>query len=490
MNVVEPFQRMARQQPGAPALLAAGKTTTYGELLAFAGGLANAFVADGVQPGHRIAVLGSPAIRVAGILALGWIGAVSVGITGMADDDLADLVGALELDTVYAPRDLDLRSGKVRAARIEPLLETLGSATPPPLHECAPADLWHITISSGTTGRPKGIACPYSSLVNVHLLRTLYPSGPGDAVVMVMNAAMSFSIHNWLRCLYSGACAVLAENMPVPELFKFLQSGQATHCMMTPVVANSLAQACVAAGAPQPATANRLHTISMGGGRVSSGVRALLRKHFCPNLLAHYGAAEAQVVAVLDPVLAESRPGCSGRLLPWIEAHAVGADGAVLPPGEVGRLRFRSPALASGYVGHTDTEAFRDGWFLSQDGGAVAADGVVFLRGRANDVINFAGRKFDPAILEEAILADQNILDCAVVDVPGALGPELVAVIVDPTEAADLKALVERGRKAMPGLTLRTVLRTQSLPRNPNGKIMRGAVRHAVKNAPKAGDAS
>jgi acyl-coenzyme A synthetase/AMP-(fatty) acid ligase len=70
------------------------------------------------------------------------------------------------------------------------------------------------------------------------------------------------------------------------------------------------------------------------------------------------------------------------------------------------------------------------------------------------------------------------------------MGPELVAVIVDPKHEADLDSLAERCRNAMRGIVPRKVLRAQSLPRNPNGKIMRGAVRRAVQQQKEAGDAA
>jgi acyl-coenzyme A synthetase/AMP-(fatty) acid ligase len=484
MNLVEPFIRVARQQPDRPAIIVGAQTLTYRALLSNVAKMAASFEADGVRTGHRVLVVAGPLNTVIATLALAWLGAVSADKGSTQDEKLGELAQELDLDAVYHVRDVDLGGSRARAGRIDRLPQVSaisGAVKPPPMWNGSPDALWRIVVSSGTTGRPKGIACSYASIVNVHLLRTVYPTGPGDVVVLAMSAAMGFAIHNWLRCLYTGGCALLAELLEPAQLLALLQGGQGTHCMSTPATANALAALCTQPDAPPPAPARRLHTFSTGGGRLSAGARAALAEHLCPNVVAHYGAAEAQIVAVLDSQLAQTNPGCTGRLLPWVEAHAVGPEGQVLPAGEVGRLRFRSPTLASGYVGHVDDDAFRDGWFLSQDRGMVRPDGIVVLHGRANDVINIAGRKVDPELIEEAIMADRNILECVVVAIEGPLGPELVAVIVDPSKSADLDALAERCKKATGIGRLSRVLRTSKLPRNANGKIMRNAVRASVR---------
>src|SRR5205085_476087 len=102
------------------------------------------------------------------------------------------------------------------------------------------------------------------------------------------------------------------------------------------------------------------------------------------------------LIAVADAALQQSRPRSAGRVVPWMELQAVDKDDAPLPPGKLGRLRMRSMTMAQGYLGQEGDEpgvGFRDGWFYSGDRGRVHASGLVYLGGRANDVINLSGAK-------------------------------------------------------------------------------------------------
>jgi acyl-CoA synthetase (AMP-forming)/AMP-acid ligase II len=155
-----------------------------------------------------------------------------------------------------------------------------------------------------------------------------------------------------------------------------------------------------------------------------------------------------------------------------------------LPTGASGPLRFRSPCISSGYAGPPQpdgTNAFRNGWFYSNDVGYVTPDGLVYLAGRKNDIINLSGVKLDPERIEAAILQDETIKECVVVDVPGRLGqPLLVAVVVGGDAGGD-DALRRRCLAVDPSAVPKIVLRAQSLPRNASGKILRAKVREGVR---------
>ena len=75
---------------------------------------------------------------------------------------------------------------------------------------------------------------------------------------------------------------------------------------------------------------------------------------------------------------------------------------------------------------------------------AELADGVVFLRGRAGDVINVAGRKVSPEVIEARLLTHPRVRECLVFGAPAPAierAERIVAVVAGAKElrAGELK---------------------------------------------------
>ena len=491
MNVVVPFVRQAMAEPERTALALGARTVTYGALLTKVKQFVVRFAAAGVGRGDNVGVVSGPVGYVAATLALAWVGAVSVELQGERAE-IAGIAKRLGLKFLFHSGTdgygLDHPGFKgelpLRAA-------TAGTARVPGIAGVGPREPWRIALSSGTTGHPKGILYSHEgSLVNVNLLRTVYPVAADDRVLIGMNVAMAFAVHNWMRCLTVGACAVLIELPESESMLKILHNERITHALVGPASASGIAALASADGSRHGKPPPDLRAFSVGGARVSAQLQDLLRRHVCPQAYFHYGATETHLIAVLDAAIRERYPNSSGRLLPWMEVQAVDADDHPLPPGTPGRLRLRSPALALGYVGATeeaDLRAFRDGWFYSSDVGRVSMSGIVRVQGRVNDVLNIGGAKVDPAALEDAIQQDPAITECSVVDVSDALGqPVLAVLVVTAAEELDVEGMKQRCVKLSPNCAPRLILRAEKLPRNASGKIIRAAVRRAVKASPEA----
>jgi acyl-coenzyme A synthetase/AMP-(fatty) acid ligase len=486
MNIVELFTRQALAGPDRQALQMGDLSLTYGELYETVRRIAAAFAAAGVSRGDTVAVLAPPVRTVTTTLALAWLGAVSVEVSGERAKVEA-VVRRLGVNFLFHGTAQNFafdHPGAKGQAGLDALLGGAATHPVPAMAAVEPAQAWRIAVSSGTTGQPKGIAFSHgASVTNVNLLRTVYPAAPGDRVLVAMVAAMSFAAHNWLRCLACGACAVFPKPLEVDAVLRAVHELGITHALVTPGTATEMAMRARDAEGANASPPPALHTLSVGGGRLSPQVQELLRRHVCPNLYVHYGAAETHLVAVLDPQTQQRYPQSAGRLLPWVEAQAVDAEGLPLEPGKRGRLRLRVPTLALGYVAPADEQearAFRDGWFYSNDVGSVSPDGIVRLAGRTNDVINIGGVKVDPETLEDAIQQDPAITDCAVVDVPNSLGqPVLAVVLVAATRDIDVEAL-RRRCAGVSAVWPRLVMHAKELPRNDAGKIMRGALRKAI----------
>ncbi len=196
-----------------------------------------------------------------------------------------------------------------------------------------------------------------------------------------------------------------------------------------------------------------------------------------------YGATETGIVAHLAS-FNDAKPGDKLFLASAVQASACDAYGQPLPSGAPGRLRIRSPWSFTAYAHNPEASAavFRDGWFYSDDYGAVSADGQLTLLGRMDDVINFGGVKVRPRDLEQALLSHPCIQDAAILAYPDKVAGEIpVAFVVfrQNVPMGELRAYLEQrlDRWHVPqGLVV-----TREIPRNGDGKPQRERLKEAYE---------
>lgn len=159
-------------------------------------------------------------------------------------------------------------------------------------------------------------------------------------------------------------------------------------------------------------------------------------------------------------------------------------DGRALPGVEVKispemRIALKGPMQALGYFDgqQLTRENFVDGWFITDDEGALGDDGTLMVHGRADDVIISGGEKISPSLVSDYLnrqFPDREIL---VIGVPDAeWGQSLRVIMTDsvtnqnPT-LAQIRAIIADGvsKVAAP----RSLLLLSEIPTKANGKIDR-----------------
>jgi len=144
-----------------------------------------------------------------------------------------------------------------------------------------------------------------------------------------------------------------------------------------------------------------------------------------------------------------------GPPVPGVEVRVLDDGGRPLPERRVGEILVRSGYLFRGYLDRPDlTEAaLRDGWLRTGDLGYLA-DGELFITGRIKDLILIGGRNIHPEDLEEAAcqatgLRTGRVAAFAVED--EAAGTEKAVLVAEAGGAAqtDGRALEARLRQAV-----------------------------------------
>jgi acyl-CoA synthetase (AMP-forming)/AMP-acid ligase II len=195
------------------------------------------------------------------------------------------------------------------------------------------------------------------------------------------------------------------------------------------------------------------------------------------GLMNLYGATETTSPATMMPASETARHSDSvGRVVPCGEIRVA----------EDGELWIRGPMVVRGYWNDAAASAreFTEGFWHSGDIGAVDAEGFVYVFDRKKDMINRGGYKIYSAEVESALLEHPGVLEAAVVAVPcPVLGERVHAFVTlrDPggVTGKTLQAFCgERlaDYKVPEGFTLRT----EPLPRNANGKVLKRLLREEL----------
>ena len=200
-----------------------------------------------------------------------------------------------------------------------------------------------------------------------------------------------------------------------------------------------------------------------------------------------YGLTESPGLATsaADDVL-RAHPDSVGHPLPDRQACASSDDDGA----ELARRRGRQhllvradgrPCPATGTTPKPPRNTIRDGWLRTGDYG-YRRDGLLFLVSRRSDLIIRGGENIYPTEIEQRLDAHPAVAESAVVGVEHReLGQEVKAVVVitDERPAADLIPELESwvsDTLADIKVPAHWELRTEPLPRNATGKILKQVV--------------
>ncbi|TXT12782.1 hypothetical protein VHUM_01183 [Vanrija humicola] len=182
------------------------------------------------------------------------------------------------------------------------------------------------------------------------------------------------------------------------------------------------------------------------------------------------------------------RPEAVGLAVPIAEIRVVNpVTKQPLPPGEMGLLECRGSNIMKEYIDNpkATAEAINaDGWLNTGDMASIDAEGYLYIRDRAKDVIIRGGENIASAEVENAVYLDGRVAEAAAVPVPCERMGERVAVAVSlapgaSATAEEIQAAVRPRLRhvAQPAIV---VIWPEPLPRNANRKILKADIKKIV----------
>jgi long-chain acyl-CoA synthetase len=223
-----------------------------------------------------------------------------------------------------------------------------------------------------------------------------------------------------------------------------------------------------------------VRSISLGGSPVTPELSDRLRAAFPAvrrGVSTIYGMTEAGgTVAAASGALMAEHPQTAGRPLPVVEMRIEEPDEA-----GTGEIIVRTPSQMLGYWGEDAPEVIdADGWLHTGDLGRID-EGLLYVTGRAKDVIIRGGENIAASHVEEVLHQHPAVAAVAVLGLPDADLGEIVGAIVQlrsAATAAELTAFAAArlGRFQVPA---RWRLQDEPLPMTDAGKIAKHELRDA-----------
>lgn len=179
-----------------------------------------------------------------------------------------------------------------------------------------------------------------------------------------------------------------------------------------------------------------------------------------------YGASECGGIAYDRTLEPRRESECIGQAMENVRLE-VDANGC---------LRVSSAAVGMTYWPQVD-ESLGRGFYQTGDLAEIR-EGIVFLRGRMSDLINVAGRKISPEVVERVIRSHEAVKGCVVFGIGDPhRGEQIVAGVVLRVQDAGTK-VKEYVQERLPAWqTPRHWWLVEDLPVNERGKISRGELR-------------
>jgi malonyl-CoA/methylmalonyl-CoA synthetase len=436
-------------------LLSDGEQVSYGELEQGAGWVAARLLADGVQPGDRVALQAEKSVDAVMV----YLGVLKAGAVFLP---LNPAYTAAEVEYFWADAEPQLLitdpASYVAEAPIEPLAASVARDA---------SDLAAIIYTSGTTGRSKGAMLSHGNLAaNALALHDAWGFSPDD---VLLHALPIFHVHGLFVALH---CALLG-GCPMVWLPKFVDAE----------VLAGLSKATVMMGVPTFYTrllsnpdftrerADHVRVFISGSAPLLESTFAEFEARTGRRILERYGMSEAAIITS-NPLEGERAAGSVGFPLPGVELRIGGGE-------ETGVIEIRGPSVFSGYwrmPEKTAEEFTADGFFLTGDVGRRDPDGRVWISGRAKDLIISGGYNVYPKEVELVLDEMPSVVESAVIGLPHPdFGEGVAAVVIGAGDEAELIAAARAQLAAYKAP--KRILFVEDLPRNAMGKVQKNLLR-------------
>jgi long-chain acyl-CoA synthetase len=493
------FRAQAIRHAAKLAVVCGKDRITYGELDHRVRRVASGLIRLGAKAGDRLVVylpngielvellyasfsIGVIVVPVSTRLTIGELGHIcrdckpfAVAVVGPARGDLASAVPDSIFITIEAQGAASIDFAELRST----------AAQAPPTALSINDDAL-VMYTSGTTGAPKGAIITHSNMVvqNYFVHAVEWGISSEDRYLVTTPLAHRAGLARLVNALSLGGTLVIMESFDPKAAVLAVQAEKITVAGMVPTVCRMMLPAIQ----EDPSTCASLRCIVVTG----EAFPVELKRKFMDllphvRLVSFFAMTEAGAVTSLSHEEQFALPDSIGRPTPGVEIKIIDDDGRDVEPGQPGELIVRSGepgrfTVMRGYYNRPEetARALKDGWLHTGDIARADEQEYLYIVDRKKDMIISGGLNVYTKEVEQALLANPEVGDAAVVGVPDDIFGESVVAFVERHSSsklteADVIAGVQ-GRIAGYKKPKR-IFFMDSLPRNGSGKVVKPELR-------------
>ena len=368
-------------------------------------------------------------------------------------------------------------------------LEDFNSQVINKLPEILPDRKAMILYTSGTTSKPKGVISTHKNVESqITALVKAWEWTKDDHIPLFLPLHHIHGIINSLSCpLYVGAKVTMLGSFEAEKVCNQVSSKNFSVFTAVPTIYFSLIEELENSNNKDLFEGfKKMRLMMSGSAALAPEIHKKWKELTGQELLERYGMTEVGM-ALSNKLNGERRPGSVGVPLPGVEVRLEDDNGVTInSEGEAGQLLIKGPQVFQGYLNLADKtkESFKNGWFATGDV-AMLEKGYYKILGRDSvDIIKSGGYKISALEIEDVLLRNPEIKECAVVGIPDDKWGEIVAAaIVIKEEIIQSEEIQAWCSSYLSDYKIpRRVIVMKNLPKNSMGKITKPKLKEALED--------
>jgi len=473
VSLVQMLRASVERDPGAEAVVeVGGERLTFQQLWDRAARVAGGLRASGLEKGDRAAIVLPNG--------LDWV-------LAFWGTQLAGLV-AVPVNTRFTEPEVDYVVTNSGAAHVFRPGAPLPDGDSVAVEYLTPGDLAAIFYTSGTTGFPKGAMTSHENfLANTeNAFRCIgVDKSEGPSLATLINVPL-FHVtgcnSQLLVCNELGARVFILSNALDLEGFLRTVSEEGVQMLTSvPAIYHALTRHPLF----EQTDLSHVRWVSYGGAPIAADAVHKIMDAFPDARVGNgFGLTEtSSLTSFLPHEEAIEHADSVGFAMPVVDLALHDPN----PETGVGELLVRAQNVVRGYWQNPEATAatFVDGWLHTGDLARIDEEGLLYIVDRAKDMINRGGENVYSIEVESALAGAPGVGEVAVVPVPDEMmGEKVGAVIVTTDEQSfEIDAVIAHTRERIADFKVPQYVsvRTEPLPRNPGGKILKKQLREETE---------